>query len=79
MSTFKLLKIWIQANYKKDGTNSLSIQPKVLSDVVQNFQQNLLEITLEVLQEKVLVRNYIDESSSKSIVLPSFHCSSYST
>ncbi|KAL7286043.1 hypothetical protein TKK_0019652 [Trichogramma kaykai] len=57
----------IKANYKKDGTaNHLRIQPRVMNDVVQNFQQSLLEITLEVLQEKVLIRNYIDESSNVS-------------
>lgn len=50
----------------KEGTlNHLQIQPKVMSDVVQNFSQNLLEITIEVLKEKVLIRNYIDENSSK--------------
>lgn len=36
-----------------------------MSDVVQNFSQSLLEITIEVLKEKVLIRNYIEESSSK--------------
>lgn len=57
-----------QANYKKDGVpNCLCIQPRVLADVAQNFQQSLVEITLEVTQQKVLIRNYIDDNSSKSL------------
>ncbi|XP_011506336.1 PREDICTED: cell cycle checkpoint control protein RAD9A [Ceratosolen solmsi marchali] len=57
----------IRANYKKEGTvNHLCIQPRVLNDVVQNFQQNLLEITIEVLKDKILLRNYIDETSNLS-------------
>ncbi|XP_014215016.1 cell cycle checkpoint control protein RAD9A [Copidosoma floridanum] len=57
----------IRANYKKDGTaNNLCIQPRVMNDIVQNFQQGLLEITVEVLQDKVLIRNYIDETSNVS-------------
>ncbi|XP_058806195.1 cell cycle checkpoint control protein RAD9B isoform X1 [Phymastichus coffea] len=55
----------IKANYKKDGTaNQVCIQPKVLNDVVQNFQQNLIEITFEVQKDKALIRSYIDENSN---------------
>ncbi|KAJ8679885.1 hypothetical protein QAD02_015672 [Eretmocerus hayati] len=54
----------VKANYKKDGTrNHLKVQPRVMTDVIQNFQQNLLEITIEIQKEKVLIRNYIDDTS----------------
>lgn len=55
----------LQAKYVKDGaTNQLSAQSIVLADAIQNFQQNLIEITLEILQQKVLLRNYIDDTSN---------------
>ncbi|KAI4495642.1 hypothetical protein M0802_008477 [Mischocyttarus mexicanus] len=55
----------LQAKYVKDGdTNHLSAQSTILADAIQNFQQNLIEITLEILQQKVLLRNYIDDTSN---------------
>lgn len=45
--------------------NKLSIQPKVLTDIVQNFPPNLLEITLDVNNQRAQVRNYIDDNSSE--------------
>lgn len=36
-----------------------------MNDVIQNFHINLIEITIEVLEDKALIRNYIDETSSK--------------
>ncbi|XP_043274572.1 cell cycle checkpoint control protein RAD9A [Venturia canescens] len=44
--------------------NKLSAQARVLTDVLQNFQQNLPEITLEVMHQKLLMRNYVDETST---------------
>ncbi|XP_051158632.1 cell cycle checkpoint control protein RAD9A [Leptopilina boulardi] len=57
----------IKAAYKKDGLpNQLSAQAKVLLDVTQNFPQNMIEITLEVTPQKVLLRNYVDETTHLS-------------
>ncbi|XP_035724814.1 cell cycle checkpoint control protein RAD9A-like isoform X1 [Vespa mandarinia] len=55
----------LQATYIKDSaTNQLSAQSVILGDAIQNFQQNLIEITLEILPQKVLLRNYIDDTSN---------------
>ncbi|XP_031778714.1 cell cycle checkpoint control protein RAD9A [Nasonia vitripennis] len=55
----------VKAKYNKDGfANHLRIQPKVMNDVIQNFHINLVEITIEVLEDKALIRNYIDENSN---------------
>ncbi|XP_012286979.1 cell cycle checkpoint control protein RAD9A [Orussus abietinus] len=54
----------LQAAYTKDGApNQLLSQSRVLADAVQNFPQNLVEITLQVTPQKVLLRNYIDDNS----------------
>ncbi|KAK0179681.1 hypothetical protein PV327_005412 [Microctonus hyperodae] len=54
----------LQAAYNKDGApNQLIVQPKVLADALQNFQQNLVEMTLDVSEEKILIRNYVNETS----------------
>ncbi|KAG7209320.1 hypothetical protein KM043_015431 [Ampulex compressa] len=59
----------LQATYSKTGVpNKLCAQPRVLSDAVQNFQQNLIEITFDVSQPKLLLRNYVDDTSSASNV-----------
>lgn len=47
-----------------DAANQLSFKPTVLGEAIQNFQQNLVEITLEILSQKVLLRNYIDDTSN---------------
>ncbi|XP_015189276.1 PREDICTED: cell cycle checkpoint control protein RAD9A [Polistes dominula] len=55
----------MQAKYVIDGAaNQLSAQSTVFVDAIQNFQQNLIEITLEILQQKVLLRNYAEDTSS---------------
>ncbi|XP_057326334.1 cell cycle checkpoint control protein RAD9A [Microplitis mediator] len=57
----------LQASYNKDNVpNHLIIQPKILSDAIQNFQQNLTEITLDVSSDKILLRNYVNETSNLS-------------
>lgn len=45
--------------------NELTSQARTLVDALQNFPQNLIEITLEITQHKLLLRNYVDEASSK--------------
>ncbi|XP_076232408.1 cell cycle checkpoint control protein Rad9 isoform X2 [Calliopsis andreniformis] len=56
----------LQIQYDKDGlSNQLSSQSRVLGDALQNFQQNLIEITLEVSSQKLLLRNYVDDTSGK--------------
>ncbi|KAF7380250.1 hypothetical protein HZH66_014605 [Vespula vulgaris] len=55
----------LQAAYiKDDATNQLCSQSNILGDAIQNFQQNLIEITFEILPQKVLLRNYIDDTSN---------------
>ncbi|CAD6227613.1 GSCOCG00001291001-RA-CDS [Cotesia congregata] len=57
----------LQASYNKDNVpNHLIVQPKILSDAVQNFQQNLTEITLDVSSDKILLRNYVNDTSNLS-------------
>ncbi|XP_076232409.1 cell cycle checkpoint control protein Rad9 isoform X3 [Calliopsis andreniformis] len=57
----------LQIQYDKDGlSNQLSSQSRVLGDALQNFQQNLIEITLEVSSQKLLLRNYVDDTSGLS-------------
>ncbi|XP_025160344.1 cell cycle checkpoint control protein RAD9B isoform X2 [Harpegnathos saltator] len=54
----------LQASYSKAGmSNELTSRPRILIDVLQNFQQNLIEITLEVTPQKLLLRNYVDDAS----------------
>ncbi|KAK2581670.1 hypothetical protein KPH14_002166 [Odynerus spinipes] len=55
----------LEATYvTDDAANQLSSKPVVLSDAILNFQQNLIELTLEILPQKVLLRNYIDDTSN---------------
>ncbi|XP_032677995.1 cell cycle checkpoint control protein RAD9A [Odontomachus brunneus] len=54
----------LQASYTKTGmTNELTSRARTLIDALQNFQQNLIEITLEVTPQKLLLRNYVDDAS----------------
>ncbi|EFN67003.1 Cell cycle checkpoint control protein RAD9A [Camponotus floridanus] len=54
----------LQASYTKAGMiNELTSQARTLVDALQNFPQNLIEITLEITQHKLLLRNYVDEAS----------------
>lgn len=58
----------LKASYNKDGLpNTLTVQPKVLVEALHNFQQSLVEITLDVKADTVFMRNYIDESSSSHV------------
>ncbi|XP_076627132.1 cell cycle checkpoint control protein Rad9 isoform X1 [Colletes latitarsis] len=57
----------LQTAYDKDSaSNQLSSQPRVLGGAMHNFHQNLIEITLEVSLQKLLLRNYVDDSSGLS-------------
>ncbi|XP_076380796.1 cell cycle checkpoint control protein Rad9 [Megalopta genalis] len=57
----------LQTAYDKDSaTNQFSSQARVLGDAMLNFQQNLIEITLEVSTQKLLLRNYVDDASGLS-------------
>lgn len=57
----------LQTVYNKDSASiKLSSQPRVLGDAMQNFHQHLIEITLEVSAQKLLLRNYVDDVSGLS-------------
>lgn len=57
---------FFQTTYNKDSASiKLSSQSQVLGDAMQNFNQNLVEITLEVCAQKLLLRNYVDDTSGK--------------
>ncbi|KAK9303742.1 hypothetical protein QLX08_004623 [Tetragonisca angustula] len=57
----------LQTTYNKDSASiKLSSQSQVLGDAMQNFHQNLVEITLEVCAQKLLLRNYVDDTSGLS-------------
>ncbi|XP_014471766.1 PREDICTED: cell cycle checkpoint control protein RAD9A [Dinoponera quadriceps] len=54
----------LQASYTKIGMkNELMSRARTLVDALQNFQSNLIEITLEVTPQKLLLRNYVDDTS----------------
>ncbi|TGZ55955.1 cell cycle checkpoint control protein RAD9A [Temnothorax longispinosus] len=54
----------LQASYTKAGmSNELMSRGRTLMDALQNFPQNLIEITLEVTSLKLLFRNYVDDAS----------------
>lgn len=57
----------LQTTYNKESAcNQVSSQPRVLADAVQNFHQHLVEVTLEVSPQKLLLRNYVDDTSGIS-------------
>lgn len=49
-------------------TNELTSRARTLVDALQNFPQNLIEITLEITLHKLFLRNYVDDASGKSSV-----------
>lgn len=49
-------------------SNELISRARTLLDALQNFPQNLIEITLEVTPHKLLFRNYVDDASGKTNV-----------
>ncbi|XP_011869320.1 PREDICTED: cell cycle checkpoint control protein RAD9A [Vollenhovia emeryi] len=55
----------LQASYTKAGmSNELIFVARTLTEALQNFPQNLFEITLEVTPQKLLLRNYVDDTSA---------------
>ncbi|XP_017881654.1 cell cycle checkpoint control protein RAD9A [Ceratina calcarata] len=57
----------LQTGYDKDSaSNKLSFQAQVFGDAIQNFHQQLVEITLEVAAQKLLLRNYVDDTTGLS-------------
>ncbi|XP_024942760.1 cell cycle checkpoint control protein RAD9A isoform X2 [Cephus cinctus] len=57
----------MEAVYNKESiSNKLTSHSKVLIDAVQNFQQNLVELTIQITPQKVILRNYIDETCTLS-------------
>lgn len=46
-------------------SNELMSKSRTLMDALLNFPQNLVEITLEVMPQKLLLRNYVDDASGK--------------
>ncbi|OAD53772.1 Cell cycle checkpoint control protein RAD9A [Eufriesea mexicana] len=57
----------LQTTYNKDSASvKLTSQPRVLGDALHNFHQQLIEITLEVAAQKLLLRNYVDDASGLS-------------
>ncbi|XP_012220817.1 cell cycle checkpoint control protein RAD9A [Linepithema humile] len=54
----------LQASYAKAGmTNEIICQARTLMDALQNFPQSLIEITLEIMPNKLFLRNFVDEAS----------------
>ncbi|XP_070166104.1 cell cycle checkpoint control protein RAD9A isoform X1 [Polyergus mexicanus] len=54
----------LQASYTKAGmTNELTSRARTFVDALQNFPQNLIEITLEITLHKLFLRNYVDDAS----------------
>lgn len=51
---------------QKSAPNQLTAHHKVMADAMLNFQPGLIEITLEVTPQKVLLRNYLDDTSDLS-------------
>ncbi|XP_011314246.1 cell cycle checkpoint control protein RAD9A isoform X2 [Fopius arisanus] len=57
----------LQASYDTDtASNQIIAHPSILGNALHNFQQNLIEITLDVSADKMLMRNYIDDTSSST-------------
>ncbi|XP_063984264.1 cell cycle checkpoint control protein RAD9A isoform X2 [Diachasmimorpha longicaudata] len=55
----------LQATYDTDtAPNKITAHPSILGNALHNFQQNLIEITLDVTADKILMRNYIDDTTS---------------
>eukprot|EP00058_Branchiostoma_floridae_P026342 XP_002611833.1 hypothetical protein BRAFLDRAFT_123364 [Branchiostoma floridae] len=60
----------LQAVFSKDlCPNAITAQAKLLTEVVQNFQLSLEEITLIVSPEKVILKNYVESEPDPSKVL----------
>ncbi|KYQ50898.1 Cell cycle checkpoint control protein RAD9A [Trachymyrmex zeteki] len=54
----------LQASYTKDGmSNELTSRARTFTEALQNFPQNLIEITLQITPNKLLFRNYVDDES----------------
>ncbi|KAL0131893.1 hypothetical protein PUN28_003034 [Cardiocondyla obscurior] len=54
----------LQLSYTKPNTsNELMSQSRTLMDALQNFSPNLVEITLEITPLKLLLRNFVDNTS----------------
>ncbi|XP_018395540.1 PREDICTED: cell cycle checkpoint control protein RAD9A [Cyphomyrmex costatus] len=54
----------LQASYTKDGmSNELTSRARTFTEALQNFPQNLIEITLQITPHKLLFRNYVDDTS----------------
>ncbi|XP_012532856.2 cell cycle checkpoint control protein RAD9A [Monomorium pharaonis] len=54
----------LQASYTMAGmSNELMSRARTLTDALQNFPLNLIEITLEITPHKLLFRNYVDDTS----------------
>lgn len=57
----------LQTGYDKDSAlNKLTFQSQVFGDAIRNFHQQLIEITLEVTAQKLLLRNYLDDTAGLS-------------
>lgn len=51
----------LKAFYHKDkSANRLTIQPKIVRDILSNFQSNHDEITWKVTKDSIVIRNYSD-------------------
>lgn len=60
----------LQAIFTKDlSPNLINVQPRILNDVVVNFQNNQEEISFTVTPQKMVVSNYIDENQDKAKVI----------
>ncbi|KYM92613.1 Cell cycle checkpoint control protein RAD9A [Atta colombica] len=54
----------LQASYTKASmSNELTSRARTFTEALQNFPQNLIEITLQITPHKLLFRNYVDDAS----------------
>ncbi|KAG5326272.1 RAD9A protein, partial [Pseudoatta argentina] len=54
----------LQASYTKTSmSNELTSRARTFTEALQNFPQNLIEITLQITPHKLLFRNYVDDAS----------------
>ncbi|XP_011061660.1 PREDICTED: cell cycle checkpoint control protein RAD9A isoform X1 [Acromyrmex echinatior] len=54
----------LQASYTKASmSNELTSRARTFTEALQNFPQNLIEITLQITPHKLLFRNYVDDVS----------------
>lgn len=54
-------------------SNELTSRARTFTEALQNFPQNLIEITLQITPNKLLFRNYVDDESRKKCFTSSIY------